>query len=83
LFYRVTKCVAGVPIAYKKNGLKHNNNSWLKGRLKVMRGSFRSWEGIDYCGLLNRWQGDSAKSSVGLNYETEIKNNNAKDIICK
>jgi len=27
LFYRVTKCTAGVSIACKKYGLKHNNNS--------------------------------------------------------
>lgn len=53
LFYRVTKCIAGVPIACKKHGLKHNNNpvenynGGLKSRLKVMRGGFRSWGGAE------------------------------------
>jgi transposase InsO family protein len=53
LFYRVTKCIAGVPIANKKYGLKHNNNSienyngGLKNRLIVMRGGFRSWGGAE------------------------------------
>ena len=53
LFSRVTKAIAGVPIACKKHGLKHNNNSienyngGLKSRLKVMRGGFRSWDGAE------------------------------------
>lgn len=36
LFYSVTKCIAGVPIACKKHGLKHNNNpsERYNGKLK-------------------------------------------------
>jgi len=50
LFYRVTKCTAGVSIACKKYGLKHNNNASeryngkLKDVLNGMRGSFKSFE---------------------------------------
>lgn len=53
LFYLVTKCIAGVPIACKKYKLEHNNNSienyngGLKSRLQVMRGGFRSFEGAE------------------------------------
>jgi len=53
LFGRVTKAIAGVPIACKKFKLEYNNNpienynGGLKSRLKVMRGGFRSWEGAE------------------------------------
>ena len=49
--FRVTKLIAGVPIACRKYGLEHNNNAIeryngdLKSRLKIMRGGFRSKEG--------------------------------------
>ena len=48
LFYRVAKLTAGVPIACKKYGLKHNNNPAerynqnLDDRIKVMR-NFKSF----------------------------------------
>ena len=50
LFYRVAKLEFGVPIAYKKYGLEHNNNpierynGKIEDRLKVMRGSFGSFD---------------------------------------
>lgn len=50
LFYRVAKLNHGVPIACKKYGLEHNNNpierynGKIKDRLKVMRGSFGSFD---------------------------------------
>lgn len=53
LFRRTAKLVFGVPIACKKYGLKHNNNSVeryngdLKDRIKVMRGGFGSFEGAE------------------------------------
>lgn len=53
LFYRVAKLTFGVPIACKKFGLEHNNNpverhnGKLKGRVKVMRGGFRSFSGAE------------------------------------
>ena len=52
-FYRQAKIVFGVPIACKKYGLKHNNNSIerynqdLKDRIKIMR-NFGSEEGAKY-----------------------------------
>ena len=45
IFYRHAKLIFGVPIAYKKYGLRHNNNAIerdnedFKQRYKVMRGS--------------------------------------------
>ena len=51
ILFRVTKLIAGVPIACRKYGLKHNNNAIeryngdLKSRLKIMRGGFRSDDG--------------------------------------
>lgn len=48
LFYGVAKLVFGVPIAYKKHGVKHNNNPAerynqnLDDRIKVMR-NFKSF----------------------------------------
>ena len=53
LFYRVCKLNFGVPIAYKKLGLKHNNNpverynGKLEERLKIIRGGFGSFEGAE------------------------------------
>ena len=53
LFYRVTKCVAGVPIACKKFKLEHNNNpverynGSIKDRLNGMRSQFKSFEGAE------------------------------------
>ena len=53
LFYRVTKLTFGVPIAYKKYGLKHNNNPIerengnIKDRIKIMRGGFGSFRGAE------------------------------------
>jgi len=50
LFYRVAKLEFGVPIAYKKHNRKHNNNpierynGKIKDRIKVMRGSFGSFD---------------------------------------
>ena len=50
LFYGVAKLVFGVPIAYKKHGVKHNNNPIerynqnLDDRIKVMR-NFKSFSG--------------------------------------
>ncbi len=50
LFYRVAKLEFGVPIAYKKYGLKHNNNpierynGKIKDRTKILRGGFGSFE---------------------------------------
>jgi len=49
LFYRVAKLQFGVPIAYKKFGLKHNNNpierynGKLKDRMNARRGEFKSF----------------------------------------
>lgn len=49
LFYGVAKLVFGVPIAYRKYGLKHNNNAVerynqnLDDRIKVMR-NFKSFQ---------------------------------------
>ena len=51
LFYRATKLEFGVPIAYRKYKLEHNNNpierhnGSIKSRTKIMRGGFRSEEG--------------------------------------
>ena len=51
LFYRTCKLNFGVPIACKKYGLKHNNNSIeryngkTKDRIKSIRSSFKSFEG--------------------------------------
>ncbi len=53
LFYRVTRCLAGVPIACKKHRLKHNNNyierynGNIKDRLNGMRSQFKSFEGAE------------------------------------
>ena len=53
LLGRVTKSIAGVPIAYKKYGLEHNNNpierynGSIKDRLNGMRGQFKSFEGAE------------------------------------
>lgn len=53
LFYHVAKLAFGVPIACKKFGLEHNNNpierhnGKLKGRVKIMRGGFRSFLGAE------------------------------------
>ena len=50
LFYRVARLEFGVPIAYKKFGLKHNNNpierynGKIKDRTKILRGGFGSFE---------------------------------------
>ena len=50
LFYGVAKLEFGVPIACKKYGFEHNNNpierynGKIKDRLKVMRGSFGSFD---------------------------------------
>ena len=51
LFYRTCSLTFGVPIACKKNKLKHNNNAIeryngkLKDRLKSIRSSFKSFDG--------------------------------------
>jgi len=48
LFYRVAKLQFGVPIAYKKYGVKHNNNpverynGKLKDRMNARRGELRA-----------------------------------------
>ena len=48
---RVTNLVFGVLIACRKYGMEHNNNAiesyngYLKSRIKIMRGGFRSDEG--------------------------------------
>ncbi len=53
LFYRVCKLHFGVPIACKKYGLKHNNNSIeryngkLDDRLKIIRGGFGNFDGAE------------------------------------
>lgn len=53
LFRRTAKLSFGVPIACKKFGLKHNNNSIeryngkLDDRLKIIRGGFGSFEGAE------------------------------------
>ena len=53
LFYRVAELHFGVPIACKKYGLKHNNNSIeryngkLDDRLKIIRGGFGSFDGAE------------------------------------
>ena len=76
LFYRITKCYAGVPIACKKHGLKHNNNSienyngGLKSRLKVMRGGFRSWDGAEAFLNLKRIIYNFVNPQEGLNERT-------------
>lgn len=76
LFYRVTKCMAGVPIANKKYGLKHNNNSienyngGLKSRLIVMRGGFRSWNGAEAFLDLKRIIYNFINPQEGLNGKT-------------
>lgn len=50
LFYRTCSLTFGVPIAYKKYNLKHNNNpierynGKLKDRLNAMRGEFKSFD---------------------------------------
>lgn len=54
LFHRVAKLQFGVPIAYKKYGLEHNNNpierynGSLKDRLKTLRGGFGSFERAEH-----------------------------------
>jgi len=76
LFYRVTKCTAGVPIACKKYKLKHNNNiiegynGMLKNRLQAMRGGFRSWEGAEACLNLKRLVYNFVNPQQGLNGKT-------------
>ena len=53
LFYRVCKLTFGIPIAYKKFGLKHNNNpierynGKIKDRIKIIRGGFGSADGAE------------------------------------
>ena len=53
LFSRVTKLTFGVPIAYHKYGLEHNNNAIerengnIKERIKIMRGGFENFEGAE------------------------------------
>ena len=53
LFYRVAELHFGVPIACKKYGLKHNNNSIeryngkLDDRLKIIRGGFGNFDGVE------------------------------------
>ena len=50
IFYRVCKLTFGIPIAYKKFGLKHNNNpierynGKIKDRLNGIRSQFKSFE---------------------------------------
>jgi len=76
LFYRVTKCIAGVPIANKKHGLEHNNNSienyngGLKNRLIIMRGGFRSFEGAEAFLDLKRIVYNFVNPQEGLNGKT-------------
>ncbi len=54
LFYRTCKLVFGVPIACRKYGLEHNNNSIeryngdIGDRTDTMRGGFGSHEGAEY-----------------------------------
>lgn len=50
LFGRVAKLVFGIPIKYKKFGVKHNNNAIERYNREIKRrivifGSFRSFEG--------------------------------------
>lgn len=51
LFNRVCKLNFGISIAYKKHGVKHNNNpierynGKTKDRIKSIRSSFKSFEG--------------------------------------
>ena len=53
LFLYVAKLVFGVPIAFRKYGLKHNNNPIerengnIKDRIKVMRGGFENFMGAE------------------------------------
>ena len=53
LFRRTANLTFGVPIAYKKYGLLHNNNpierynGKLDDRLKIIRGGFGSFEGAE------------------------------------
>lgn len=76
LFYRVTKCTTGVPIACKKHKLKHNNNSienyngGLKNRLQTMRGGFRSWDGAEAFLDLKRIVHNFVNPQQGLNVKT-------------
>ena len=52
-FYRICKLTFGVPIAYKKYGLEHNNNpierynGKIKDRIKIIRGGFGIFEGAE------------------------------------
>ena len=49
-FYRIANLSFGVPIAYKKYGLKHNNNpierynGKIKDRIKNIRSGFKSFD---------------------------------------
>ena len=76
MFSRVTKAIAGVSIACKKHGLKHNNNAiencngGLKSRLKVMRGGFRSWNGAEAFLNLKRIIHNFVNPQKGLNGKT-------------
>ncbi len=53
LFGRVCKLSFGISIAYKKHGLKHNNNAIeryngkTKDRIKNIRSNFKSFEGAE------------------------------------
>ena len=52
LFGRVCKLTFGISIAYRKRGVKHNNNAIeryngkTKDRIKSIRSSFKSFEGV-------------------------------------
>ncbi len=54
LFYRIATLQFGIPIAYKRYGLEHNNNpierynGTLKDRLKTLRGGFGSFERAEH-----------------------------------
>ena len=54
LFYRICKLNFGVSIAFKKHGLKHNNNpierynGKIKDRIKNIRSGFKSFDNARY-----------------------------------
>ena len=53
LFARTCKLTSGIPIAYKKYGVKHNNNpierynGKIKDRIKSIRSGFKSYKGAE------------------------------------
>ncbi len=75
-FSRVSKLNFGVPIAYQKYGLKHNNNAIeryngkIKDRIKIMRGGFSTVDGANAFLMMRRVVHNFINPHQGLKMRT-------------